>query len=69
MRHAGPRSYGGWSETAIFAQLEGIHVAVYTRDTTARKSPWYKARKARVLIATKKVMLEWGETPSGQPHF
>ena len=53
----------------IFAQLEGVNVAVYTRDKMARKSPLYKAREAGLPTATKKVMQQWGETASGEPHF
>ena len=53
----------------ILAQLEGVHIGVYTRDKMARKSPLYKAREAGLPTATKKVMLQWGETGSGAPHF
>ena len=53
----GPQSYGGWPEIVIFAQLEGVHIGVYTREKTARKSPLYKVREAGLPTATKKVML------------
>ena len=65
----GPRSYGGWPKIMIFAQLEGVHIGVYTTDKMARKSPLYKAREAGLPTATKKVMLQWGETTSGEPRF
>ena len=65
----GPQSYGGWLEIVIFAQLEGVHIGVYTRDKMARKSPLYKAREAGLPKATKKVMPQWGETARGAPHF
>ena len=53
----------------IFTQLEGVHIGVYTRDKMARKSPLYKAQEAGLPTATKKVMLRWGETARGAPHF
>ena len=53
----------------IFAQLEGVHIGVCTRDKMAQKTPLYKAREAGLLTATKKVMLQWGEKGSGAPHF
>ena len=65
----GPRSYGGWPQIVIFAQVEGVHIGVYTRDKMARKSPLYKAGEAGLPTATKKVMLQWGETADGEPHF
>ena len=65
----GPRSYGGWPEIVIFAQLEGVNIGLYTRDKMARKSPLYKAREAGLPTATKKVMLQSGETAIGEPHF
>ena len=52
-----------------FAQLEGVHIGVYTRDKMARKSPLYKVREAGLPTATKKVMLQWGEIASGASHF
>ena len=68
-RGTGPQLYGGWPEIVIFAHLEGVHIGVYTRDKTARKSLLYKVWEVGLPTATKKAMLEGGETMSGQPHF
>ena len=54
----GPRSYGWWPEIVVFAQLEGVHISVYSRDKMARESPLYKTREAGLPMATKKVMVE-----------
>ena len=59
----------GVKEIVIFAQLEGVQIGVCTRDKTERKSPLYKAREAGLPTATKKVMLQCGETARGAPHF